>query len=1450
MTGTIEIVGTGGIIEGNLEGANVNVNLDPVYGNFNGSTSSINAGNPTMFDDIFNGAGSITAWVHPKGLGGGSSGRIFDKSKWVLHLYTESNSVAKLRFFINEGDGVWTTTNNVLPFNAWSHVAVVYDGSSTSNNPVIYINGVSVDVTEDDAPSAAIATEATSDLFIGNRSGADRGFNGYIMDAKIYKAAGLTSDQIPISAAKINQEPTLISTASPKGWYKLTADTTTDSSGNSNTASASNMGSVVYDAFSVDVYDNSTTTDGTFTVTQGKVEGKALSSLDSEESSDTLVKFTEFNIGTKYTLACWVNHESVSGAQTYFGGNSANEYLDLQNNGDTLLLRPKSTVAAVQIDVSDAIGAAIATGRWYHIAVSRTDTAVEFYIDGIKAGATQTLAANEAHAMDAIFAEHDGGTDYIFDGKGRDFRIYDFPLSADQMASLYSNTFVTTPLHWWKLDEGHATAALNNAVGAFEDSGTGTDADGQGVNFVDASCVNGTLDLDGALTIGATGTLSAPRGNLDLATDFDNNGTDPTTSFEHNSGTVRFNGVNSVLNGGADPTGTIFNNLEQAGSGYIDSFEAYRVVSKLTVKAGETWFQNGGTIVSIGEVGTNGELENNGTWHFGGGTTTSKIVGANTNAGGAALIDWNNNVMNNTGVKIIELDNINVDGAFTTAGTADITFQLTGDCEFDAVTVSSGDTLDINGQRAEFSGTLDIDDGGIVESAGSLIYANATGSGYAVDSDGSWTTARGLGTTDLVVTGSSVNLDLPGGNNPFRTIMINSAGTVNKYYEASADGNVIIGAGTYDSNSQGSFPTDFTIATGGTFTAGGTTSTVAGDFTTSGGLIGKSAMVVSGDNDFEGMSVTELQAKGDWGFSGSQGLTIEGWFKFDDLDFGESGSNDAILAGHVRSGDTTGKRYGCGLQIMDDKVMAIAANNDTAHTHYDNCSFPVSDLTAGKWHHLAMTVDDANLSSTPLTKLYLDGKLKAQVTGVTSVYFGYNFVVGGYADNHDGQNWTGRRMDGAIARASCFRQEMTAAQLRSMMFTTYTEMAALSSGVDEARAVGWWQFDEGTGNTVDNKGTAGAPPSSDHSKFDGKLSTSFLDSTCDYNHTGGSPRVVTHNTNAKIVAGLEVSGTGIPAGATIASIDNSGQFTLSADTTATATNGSLMFKTPDGSLATGTAWAASGTFDKGTDSTVNMTNADGKMYLGNLGYSFENLGLAPSGGTTTITKVSHGGLRVYKTLTHNGGTFAQSGNINTEIKGAGTVSAGATIPYICYWGSSTNVPSANFQYFIADTGTVTFAGNCTFNDGGNGYMRTGAYKIVAGAFSHSVRTLTIDGNGTMDLSNSTITMLGTTSSTNFADPNSTLLSGNTTIIGHASNTYWLSPAAAGHEIVGNVSNLLGSAGNDLTIIGSVTNCTGVGFRQWHHTLDTQQLLDADEAGDDDLRLTKPALDNALELMTK
>jgi len=66
----------------------------------------------------------------------------------------------------------------------------------------------------------------------------------------------------------------------------------------------------------------------------------------------------------------------------------------------------------------------------------------------------------------------------------------------------------------------------------------------------------------------------------------------------------------------------------------------------------------------------------------------------------------------------------------------------------------------------------------------------------------------------------------------------------------------------------------------------------------------------------------------------------------------------------------------------------------------------------------------------------------------------------------------------------------------------------------------------------------------------------FTDATCDYNNDP----TITHDANASIIAGLSVSGTGIPAGATISSITDSTHFELSASTTGgSVTNGTLTF---------------------------------------------------------------------------------------------------------------------------------------------------------------------------------------------------------------------------------------------------------------------------------------------------
>ncbi len=70
------------------------------------------------------------------------------------------------------------------------------------------------------------------------------------------------------------------------------------------------------------------------------------------------------------------------------------------------------------------------------------------------------------------------------------------------------------------------------------------------------------------------------------------------------------------------------------------------------------------------------------------------------------------------------------------------------------------------------------------------------------------------------------------------------------------------------------------------------------------------------------------------------------------------------------------------------------------------------------------------------------------------------------------------------------------------------------------------------------------------------VGSSFTDSTCDYNNDP----TISHDANANIVAGLPVSGDGIPEGAFVKQVTSPGTFELSASTTGgSVTNGTLTF---------------------------------------------------------------------------------------------------------------------------------------------------------------------------------------------------------------------------------------------------------------------------------------------------
>ena len=174
-------------------------------GTFDGATSSINVGSATSVDNIFVGGGAISAWINPVGWGEGGYGRIVDKGNSTAGAqgwgFQVAGTNASDGYLVFESDfttsvGRWRTAAGTISQNGWQNVAVVYDNSSATNVPKIYVNGIQLSLTVMSTPVGTARSDAAQDLTLGNRSGAtDRTFSGRIDEVRI-SSASLSTDQI------------------------------------------------------------------------------------------------------------------------------------------------------------------------------------------------------------------------------------------------------------------------------------------------------------------------------------------------------------------------------------------------------------------------------------------------------------------------------------------------------------------------------------------------------------------------------------------------------------------------------------------------------------------------------------------------------------------------------------------------------------------------------------------------------------------------------------------------------------------------------------------------------------------------------------------------------------------------------------------------------------------------------------------------------------------------------------------------------------------------------------------------------------------------------------------------------------------------------------------------------------------------------------------------------
>jgi len=632
--------------------------------------------------------------------------------------------------------------------------------------------------------------------------------------------------------------------------------------------------------------------------------------------------------------------------------------------------------------------------------------------------------------------------------------------------------------------------------------------------------------------------------------------------------------------------------------------------------------------------------------------------------------------------------------------------------------------MECSGHFSTGSGTI-INFGG----AGSMLIASRV----TID-NGTYDEEEGA---SIIITGSSAGDDQRFRDSTFvgdatTNILINNGTTScdwdeSEYYR----GNLIVASPVESINADRNQCGNLTIPTGGTLDGNDDTITVAGDFTTSGGLIGKSALDFDGTNDY-----VDLSNDSDWQF-GTSNFTLEAWFRSD----GGSG-NRTIIA----NGDASNNGFLLYMQSSNNIkffVNAIAVCNAADVSYEDS-----------KWHHVAAVRDGNDYL------LYIDGKLKDKSTQSSQ-----NLTHSGKASigARDISATPDAYWKGQIAMVRAFNDARTQAELRADMFNAHASMA------NTGNLVAMYQFDEGTGSTVDNIET--------DDDLDGTIS--------------------------------------------------------------------------------GASWVGAGTFTHGT-STLVFAKSGTQTFTYNTGGEDVNNLTVNDGSTTNL-----------KCLQDTGGVLDVFGNlvvneklgvtVNEQIKiktGDKTITIGSDVKtsavadlfsiQLDHTSGNINIPELTTKRITcrASSATTTATGDLTL---------TSELEVNSGAtFNANTNTINVKNTdvngGTLDLRNSTLNFYTGASDTWTMSSSSTLTTGNTTVTGDSTKTPTNIPESAGggFEIVGDVSNL--DVTGDLTVIGSVTNCIG-NIRQFFHTLDTQQLLDADEAGDDDLRLEKPNLDNSHELQT-
>ena len=265
------------------------------------------------------------------------------------------------------GGGNATYSSYTFSLNTWYHVAF----SRASGTNRIFVNGVSLALVANAFPNNATGSPT---LKIGAglfSAGYEHYFPGYLVDARIVKGTGVyTSDfTLPTAPLTAITNTSLLLNFANAGIYDAAMKSDAETGGNA----------------------QASTTQVKYGTTSAYFDG----------NGDYLLTATSpvFTFGTgDFTVEAWVYLNAVTstytkgvvGTYAYVGAADRGWLLGVTSTGLTQLFMGGSSGSGFAVNGATTL----TTGRWYHLAATRSGTTVRVFVDGVVDG-SGTSAYNE-----------------------------------------------------------------------------------------------------------------------------------------------------------------------------------------------------------------------------------------------------------------------------------------------------------------------------------------------------------------------------------------------------------------------------------------------------------------------------------------------------------------------------------------------------------------------------------------------------------------------------------------------------------------------------------------------------------------------------------------------------------------------------------------------------------------------------------------------------------------------------------------------------------------------------------------------------------------------------------------------------------------------------------------------------------------------------------------------